>query len=123
MSHYTEEVCDVYDEIRPKARIEHQCDACKEMIPPGDYYWKIAIVYDGNARTVKRCLRCQEIHRHLRTLAPGEMWPDEKLNCGEDYKDHWGTEPPPEIAALAFKTREELQDSMPGRRREEEASG
>lgn len=108
MSHYTEEHCDVYDEVQPKARLEHECDACHEKIFPGDYYWKISIVFDGTARTVKRCLRCQTMHVHLRGLGE-DMWPDEKLNCGEEYKHHWGVEPPAHIAELAFKTRVELQ--------------
>lgn len=119
MSHYSEEYYSVYDETRPKARIEHTCDACGDKILAGDYYWRIAIVFEGSAEAVKRCLRCQQIHVHLRGLGD-DMWPDEKLDCGEEYEHHWGKKPPPEIAALAFKTREELQASMPGRRRETE---
>jgi hypothetical protein len=102
MSMYCEEAADVYDERKRRARVEHICCACKETIRPGDVYNVTAVVFDGTARTFKRCLRCQAIHEHLRTLGDGDCWPDERLDCGEEYTHHWGREPPPEIAALAF---------------------
>lgn len=104
MGYSAEETYDVYDETHPKARKPHKCDACSETIPPGHRYTRVGIVYDGEARTVLRCARCQKIREHLRTLSDRQdpMWPDEELNCGEEYKAHWGREPPPEVAALAF---------------------
>lgn len=82
----------------------HPCDACDEKIVYGTRYTLIVIVADEDEpETLRRCERCQKIHKHLRALgADKEMWPDEHLSCGETYKEHWGTEPPPEIAALAF---------------------
>lgn len=114
MSHYAEEEYTLYQEDRIRARKEHVCSACKETIPATHHYWRVVVIYDKEASTIKRCLRCQKIHLHLRDLGSGEMWPDEKLNCGELYEDHWGEEPPPEIAALAFTTAEELQKSVQG---------
>ena len=35
------------------------------------------------------------------------MWPDEHLNCGEEYTAHCGVAPPTLIAALAFATPDE----------------
>lgn len=102
MSHSVDECYDVYRESERQARKLHQCDACGDQIRPGDRYFCVGIVFEGEGESVKRCLRCQRIHQHLRTLAPGDMWPDERLNCGEEYTEHWGREPPPEIAALAF---------------------
>jgi len=39
------------------------------------------------------------------------MYPAERLDCGQSYKDEWGKEPPPEIAALAFKTGADMQET------------
>ncbi len=36
-------------------------------------------------------------------------WPDLALNCGHEFKQRWGREPPPELARLAFMTPAELQ--------------
>jgi hypothetical protein len=113
VSSYTDEVCDVYNERERRAVKDHQCQACKETIRAGDAsHCRIFILFEGDEgepRAVIRCLRCQKIHMHLRTLAPGEMWPDEKLDCGEEYTQHWGKEPPAEIAELAFVSQEEMQ--------------
>lgn len=102
MSYEYDEVYAVYDECFPRARKPHTCAACKETIPAGHHYARVGIVDSEGANTVKRCMRCQRIHEHLRTLDPGTTWPDERLNCGETYRDEWGDDPPPEIAALAF---------------------
>lgn len=110
MSHDIDDTYDVYDEKHRQARKPHQCDACGETIHVGHLYCAVAIVFQREFETVKRCLRCQAIHEHLRSLAPGDMWPAEKLDCGEGYEDHWGRESPPEIAALAFVTAGEMQE-------------
>jgi len=106
MSHYAEEHYTVYNETGVRARKEHTCSACHEPIRPGDLYTRVAIIFEGSVEALKRCARCQAIHEHLRELSlehrDGEMWPDERLNCGQDYAEEWGGEPPPEIAALAF---------------------
>ncbi len=109
MSSSVDEYYDVYRETLRCAAKTHVCSACNEPIAKGHRYYNITWVFDRTADGVKRCLRCQAIHKHLRTLAPGDMWPDEELNCGEEYKQHWGTEPPPEVAELAFKTGADLQ--------------
>lgn len=96
---------------------ERKCDACKEPIIAGHCYYDIDITVteaddwgDGlEEERLTRCVRCQRIHEHLRTLAPFEMWPDECLACGEEYTEHWGKEPPPEIAELAFVDGAALQ--------------
>jgi RNase P subunit RPR2 len=105
MSHSIDEYYRVYNvEIR-RARKPHSCDACDRAIAPGDRYASVHIVNsDGGGETVKRCGPCEVIHRHLRDNGGGEMWPAEKLDCGEEYTEHWGKEPPEEIAALAFVT-------------------
>jgi hypothetical protein len=109
MSHSVDERYDVYNERERRAAKEHACDACKETIRKGDVYCRIFIVFMGDIMAVVRCLRCQKIHEHLRGLDPGETWPDERLNCGEEYREHWGEDPPPEIAELAFLSQDDMQ--------------
>ncbi|HEU4615550.1 MAG TPA: hypothetical protein VFS15_25825, partial [Kofleriaceae bacterium] len=79
---------------------------------PNATYWRIRVVFDRSAETIKRCERCQAIHLHLRTLGDSDVWPDERLDCGEEYAAHWGEAPPEAIAALAF--------ALPGEVRAEE---
>lgn len=112
MSYSAEEKYDVYDERRQRSRKARDCEACCETIRPGDLYYVIGIVYDGTAHSVKRCVKCQRIHEHLRHLGDSETWPREKLNCGEDYEEEWGRPPPEEIQALAFMTPDEAQSSL-----------
>ena len=102
MSHMVDETYSVYEEPQFRARKEHQCDACRETIRPGDVYTRCFVLFDGKKETHKRCERCQAIHDHLKELGEGETWPAERLDCGESYEGHWGCEPPEEIAALAF---------------------
>lgn len=108
MSHAIDEHYKAYVETLRCAAKDHTCDACDEPISKGHRYYAISWIFYGPG-SCKRCLRCQAVHVHLRTLDPYEMWPAEKLDCGEEYTEHWGKEPPPEIADLAFKTPEELQ--------------
>lgn|GEM_PF-2111369 len=110
MSYYVEDYYEVYDEKTVRARVEHICDACTEKISIGHLYTRIGIIFEKVAETVKRCLRCQTIHVHIRGLdTGGDSWPDEKLSCGNTYKDHWGVDPPEEIQDLAFVTPDEAQ--------------
>ncbi len=102
MSHSCDETYDVYDERQRRAAKTHECEACHLPIRKGDQYTSVRIVWEGTAETVKRCARCQTIHEHLRLMAPGEMWPDEHLNCGTLYRDEWEREPPAWLEALAF---------------------
>jgi predicted RNA-binding Zn-ribbon protein involved in translation (DUF1610 family) len=108
LSHEFDESYDAYCELFPTARKEHRCAACNEVIRPGDQYARISIIWEGVER-IARCLRCQTLHEHLRELDPAFLWPDERLDCGEEYREHWGKEPPPEVAALAFMTQGEMQ--------------
>lgn len=111
VSHYFGEEYPVYDERFPRARKPHKCDACGEPIAPGHRYARIGIVSNHSAETLVRCLRCQTIHEHLRGLgdADDRSWPDERLDCGEEYREHWQRDPPADIAALAFVTPDEMQ--------------
>ena len=112
MSHCVDETYEVYSERTRCARKERRCSACRETIRCGDRYVAIFIVFQGEPERLSRCARCQVVHKHLRGKDPGEMWPDEKLACGEGYEEHWGEEPPPEIAELAFVTADEMQAKL-----------
>jgi hypothetical protein len=104
MSQWCDDSYTVYSENQVRARKDHTCQACWECIPKGTPYWRITWVFDRSAGGVKRCVRCQAIHLHLRKLCREkdyEMWPDEQLACGLKYEDEWG-DLPDEIAALAF---------------------
>lgn len=101
MSHSCDEYYDIYNERARVANKEHDCCACDLPIRKGDKYTYVFILYDGCKENYKRCARCQFLHEHLRTLAPGEMWPDEQLGCGTLYDEEWG--PPPQwVDGLAF---------------------
>jgi len=109
MSSYIDETYDIYDETWRRAIKPHVCEACERCIAKGERYARIFILFNGEKEALVRCVGCQTIHEHLRTLDPGEMWPDERLNCGEEYTKHWDKEPPPLIAALAFATPDEAE--------------
>ena len=107
MSSYCDERAEIYDDSWRRARKDHKCCACHRAIRKGEKYSRTFVLFDGDVSVYVRCVGCQTIHLHLRTLGDGEMWPDEHLNCGEEYVQHWGVEPPPLIAALAFATPDE----------------
>lgn len=119
MSHTIDELYSDYTEtLRCADSEEVSCAACHEPVAFGHCYYDILITEgdvdsddedERNETELVRCVRCQRIHEHLRTLAPGDMWPDETLNCGEEYEEHWDKPPPPEIAELAFKSSADLQ--------------
>lgn len=93
----------VHDEEHRIAGKAHRCDACHETIAKGHRYVRFFGVWDGMAESVKRCLRCQAIFDHLVVRGnEADMYPAQRLDCGEGYRDHWGEDPPDDIAALAF---------------------
>lgn len=114
--------CDSYDCDYPKfseltvrtARKDHRCSACGELsIRRGDRYELATQLFDGEWLRDKRCARCRAIYDHLlermrREGDPGEF-PDWVLGCGDDYRERWNEDPPPEIAALAFALAGEVQ--------------
>lgn len=111
MSHDIDEYYAVHRNKRVRARKPHACDACGDVIAAGHLYNRVFWVFDGRAETIARCLRCEAIHAHLRVKCGWDMYPAERLDCGESYEDHWGDPPPAEIAALAFVGGKDLQPS------------
>ena len=105
----------VYRELERKANKDHRCSACCQGILKGHRYFSIGILFDGSWSSLKRCLRCQALHIHLRKKCReerdeyGTTWPDEWLACGHSYADAWDEDPPDDIAGLAFMTSADMQ--------------
>lgn len=104
MSQYGDgDYCPVWSDRWVTARKEHRCAACGETIAPSHRYHVTFYVFDGSAHQTKRCERCETIFAHLSDrMEDPEEFCDERLACGHEYRERWGEEPPPEIAALAF---------------------
>jgi len=99
---------------RHRARKDWRCCACGETITRGQVYTYSFTVHDGNANELRRCARCDAIYDHLCELhKEGDDWPEWSLNCGHDYRERWETDPPPEIARLAFMTPAEVLAECP----------
>jgi hypothetical protein len=95
---YYDEPVEVWHETTHRARKEHRCWGCREMISPGATYQRTAIVFDGEAYARKHCMRCAKLLAALRERDPEAFNTDTlDLNCGEVW-----TDPPEDVAALAF---------------------
>jgi hypothetical protein len=90
-----DEYADVYNVKWRKARKEHKCSACKEMIRAGDRYSYTSGVFDGSGFSYKHCVRCYLTMDMLDEIT-GEF-PDPELNCGQVYDGE-----NEELLALAF---------------------
>lgn len=93
--------CPVWRNEKRKARKDHTCVACGEVIRRGDTYEKHVNIFDGCVTDINRCLRCAEMWRAAQAKLGWERVADLWLACGEDWEDNFG-EPPEHIAALAF---------------------
>ena len=109
---------DVQRTKQQRARKEHRCKACRETIRVGDVYASEFIVYDGESSTTKRCLRCDTMLSAIQsrmTDAGIDSWEegvDPALNCGHTWDENFQEEPPPEVARLAFISRDEAQREL-----------
>lgn len=50
----------VWSKLRPTARKEHRCYACRARILPGEKYTRLSAVFDGSASTEKACAACND---------------------------------------------------------------
>ena len=73
---------------RPKARKEHQCCECREVIAAGAVYERIKGIWDGSANTFATCLSCAEIRDHFACEGAtlGELWRDLEDNFFPDMR-------------------------------------
>lgn len=109
---YDAEPFDVFETCVRRARKEHKCRACGEMIRRGDLYSYSFAVFDGKPEQVRRCARCELIYRHLDGLMADDQAVDWELNCGHSYAEAHDCDPPEAIAALAFVTPDEAQQRL-----------
>jgi len=102
-------MCDVglerpgtYHERWHVARKEHRCCSCGEGIEPGHRYHYTFGVWDGDVSTYRHCARCWAMFDAIvAQTEPGELV-DMQLACGTSWQDAFGSDPPAEVAALAF---------------------
>ncbi len=101
----------VQDQEVRRARKEHRCSACRETIRRGDLYERDFAVWGGSANVVKRCMRCEALYQELCKLHVNsdDLGVDWELRCGHTFEDVFQRPPPPELAALAFMTKDEAQ--------------
>jgi hypothetical protein len=92
-----------------RARKDHRCDACCETIRRGDIYCYMTGIWEDGPEAWKYCLRCEAVSNAI--SAHGEM-PQMGLDCGHDWIEVFGAEPPPEVARLAFFTADEAQSLL-----------
>lgn len=73
---------------RPKARKEHYCGECAEVIAVGSVYEYVTGIWDGSAGTHKTCLSCVEIRNHFACngWTFGELWRDLEANFFPDMR-------------------------------------
>lgn len=83
---------------------EHRCYACRETIRIKDKYHYTSGIWDKEPDSYKHCARCWKLLEHLSKTGEAVRF---DLNCGEVYE---GSEP--EILALAFVTRDEMQQEL-----------
>ncbi len=67
-----------YTESRPRARKEHECCECREVIPVGAHYENVTGIWDGSPGRYKTCLSCVEIRDHFACDGSlfGHLWED-----------------------------------------------
>lgn len=69
----------------PRARKEHRCVECRDLIPIGTVHEKITAVWDGmdSFDSMRTCMSCVEIRNHFacgKGWVFGEVWNDLKEN-------------------------------------------
>ena len=95
-----------------RARKEHRCFACREMIRVGDRYHSVAQVTDGEFDVYKHRARCWAMcNAILEAGAEAVQW---DLHCGESWEDAFGGPPPDDVARLAFLSPDEGQEIARG---------
>lgn len=109
----TDEQCEVWRSSWRRARKRHGCITCGEGIRKGDLYRYCFYVFDGMSGDHATCARCDDLYIAVSRRAdqcgiyPTYLCPE--LDCDEDWRMAFGEDPPEEVQALAFMTREEIQ--------------
>ena len=99
MSH-AHESADMYRIEHRHARVAHACTACGETIGRGMGYTSIFFVQDREPGTSKQCARCRAIWLAIAGVTSEPILFD--LDCEHSWRDTFGEDEPPDVAALAF---------------------
>jgi len=93
-----------------KARKEHTCCACDEVVRRGERYVALSGCWDGNVESFKQCMRCHAIMQGLYGVVDHGDGVDIQLDCGADPLEPGEH---PNLDELAFVTRAEMQATRP----------
>ena len=78
-----DEYAEVWNQRVRKARREHQCCACGEIIRKGDHYHYTSGIFGARAFDYKHCVRCMLTINRLEIVTGRSV--DIHLNCGTVY--------------------------------------
>lgn len=68
------EPVEMFNDLRPRARVSHRCCECRETIEPGTVYARQTYLFEGRWWADCRCLPCNSIRENYAPCAsPGEM--------------------------------------------------
>lgn len=98
--------CPVWNETWRRARKDHRCGACGEIIPTGHTYMYVSAVQDHRAWSHKSCARCWKMYEEILRYGDECLV---TLDCGESWEKEMGEPPPAHVAALAFMLPGEAQ--------------
>jgi hypothetical protein len=90
-----------------RARRGWTCCACGEGICEGTEYRCHSGLYDGSWSYDRQCMRCWGMWWAIAIKADEPV--AYALDCGSTWRDAFGEDPPPEVAALAFALPAELE--------------
>lgn len=82
-----------------KARKEHECSECGEIINKKEIYKKITVLFEGTFETYKVCRPCQLIAQDLfcgGSYGLGELREEFKRHYGFDYMETGANDPEPD---------------------------
>lgn len=95
----------------PRARKTHTCCGCGETIRKGDRYRNESGIWDGRAERYKYCARCHALISAV-LAQPGNEGFVHGFMCDHSWEEIFESDPPPEVATLAFMTPDEAQSAL-----------
>jgi len=91
---YYDEYAELYREKDVKAKKEHKCSECYQVIQKNEIYKYIFTVFQGDASTIKICSVCQDKRQKIHDIEIShgckehEAWPP--LGDLREYLQHYG---------------------------------
>ena len=83
-----DDVLEAFTATTRKARKDHRCYECREVILKGTKYRYESGIFDGGPSSFKTCLSCVEIRDHFACngYIYGQLWDDLEQNFFPDMK-------------------------------------